>query len=1014
MGIFDVDVGTKIRNIEGSNGVNSMSRDSTTKVGSDMPLLDHLNLSCLRMSLFVDDDVYDGNETISYNEYHIKDHSESLEDEDKPVETATVPDHQAGAQFDSEWSLANNLPTVTSLLPLKFQKKLLEDIISNDTLAIVAPGLGLRIITAHLLHLADISGKDRDGNGSSMVFLLNASAQDNDLIADEMREIAAATSAEMARGLTVIQAEKSQHLRRVRMYNSGGIFSVSAQALLVDMLTPSGLDCSKISGLVVINAHKTSAACKFALKLFRDKNQHGFIKALSDEPERFTSEFNFETYLRQLKVSKVSLWPRFHLDVVDDLDPHRYKKRPKAGFGQHTEDNSMVIELSVPMTESMKIIQTILLDQMNRLSSQIRSDTRDMNVSDWANGDDNAIQRKYSSMISMALDPVWHKLPMSTRNFVVDLQGVEGLLDNLTTMDSVSYFQEIKQLRSYDNEPPTWLYRGEGETLYALAEQRAGKENPGNYLEEQPKYQELKRILDEIAAERVSSSETTGPTLIMCNEKRVVHDLQAYLRLVKTRGNVSSGQAFMKKRLKNVLEFRELMKGMSSLLSKSTSGPSGPISHSYGASTRSPATNFRPQNVRPNNFPSDRKSQRRRVRGGGAATGITRAMADSTSSEPAPAAAEESDEEVVETGWNQSNHSETMEPGNIIIIRQYQGALDENLLYEVRPSRVILYEPDPAFVRRLELYRAIYAPPKFKPFFLYYRESVEEARFLYQVRHEKDTFTALIDKKAKLPVILDTPSDHNSGISNLLRTINTRVAGGGLKSLTATADERSVIVDAREFKSATLPYTLYQKGILVIPAMLTVGDFVISPEICIERKSVADLVGSLNNGRLYQQCINMFRYYDLPMLLIEFKEVPSSSKYGAYQPLLDEQVRAKLDLLLLIFPKLKILWSFSPDHSTEIILSLKLLRQEPDLARALAMGTTTIGDSSEQQNENTDAIDTLLQLPGVNESNVFVLTSTYNSIREISHATEEELKKLIGKECSKRLFTFLNAKPSYF
>lgn len=985
-----------------------MSRPARTCISSP------ISITCLGMSLFVDDDVYDGNETISYNEYHIKDQSGSDKESDKPVETVPVADHNPGAQFDPEWSLANNLPIVTSLLPLKFQRKLLEDIIANDTLAIVAPGLGLRIITAHLLHLADISGKDRDGNGSSMVFLLNASAQDNELIADEMREIAAATSAEMARGLTVIQAEKSQHHKRVRMYNNGGIFSVSAQALLVDMLTPSGLDCSKISGLVVVNAHKTSAACKFALKLFRDKNQHGFIKALSDEPERFTSEFNFETYLRQLKVSKVSLWPRFHLDVVDDLDPHRYKKKPRAGFGQQTDDNSMVVELSVPMTESMKIIQTILLDQMNRLSSQIRSDTRDMNVSDWANGEDNAIQRKYSSMISMALDPVWHKLPMSTRNFVVDLQGVEGLLDNLTSMDSVSYFQEIKQLRSYDNEPPTWLYRGEGETLYALAEQRAGKEKPGNYLEEQPKYQELKRILDEIAAERVSSSETTGPILIMCNEKRVVNDLRAYLRLVKTRGNVSSGQAFMKNRLRNILEFRELMRGMSSLLSRNTPGPqAGSSPQSYNPANKGPANNFRSQNVRPNNFPSDRKSQRRRVRGGGAATGITRAMAESNS-EPVAVAAEESDEEIVETGWNQSLAFENMDPGNIIIVRQYQGALDENLLYEVRPSRVVLYEPDPAFVRRLELYRAIYSPPKFKPFFLYYRESVEEARFLYQVRHEKDTFTSLIDKKAKLPVILDTPSDHNSGISSLIRTINTRVAGGGMTSLAATAEERSVIVDAREFKSATLPYTLYQKGIQVIPAMLTVGDFVITPEICIERKSVADLVGSLNNGRLYQQCINMFRYYELPMLLIEFKEVPSSSKYGAYQPLLDEQVRVKLDLLLLIFPKLKILWSFSPDHSTEIILSLKLLRQEPDLAQALSMGTTAIGDSSEQQNENTDAIDTLLQMPGVNEANVFVLTSTYNSIREISHASEEDLKKLIGKECSKRLFGFLNSKPSYF
>lgn len=42
--------------------------------------------------------------------------------------------------------------------------------------------------------------------------------------------------------------------------------------------------------------------------------------------------------------------------------------------------------------------------------------------------------------------------------------------------------------------------------------------------------------------------------------------------------------------------------------------------------------------------------------------------------------------------------------------------------------------------------------------------------------------------------------------------------------------------------------------------------------MCVERKSINDLVGSLKTGRLYQQATAMTRYYAKPMLLIEFDQ----------------------------------------------------------------------------------------------------------------------------------------------
>lgn len=53
----------------------------------------------------------------------------------------------------------------------------------------------------------------------------------------------------------------------------------------------------------------------------------------------------------------------------------------------------------------------------------------------------------------------------------------------------------------------------------------------------------------------------------------------------------------------------------------------------------------------------------------------------------------------------------------------------------------------------------------------------------------------------------------------------------------------------REFRS-NLPSILHLTQVQVVPATLTVGDYVLTPDIVVERKSVPDLIGSFASGRL--------------------------------------------------------------------------------------------------------------------------------------------------------------------
>ena len=101
---------------------------------------------------------------------------------------------------------------------------------------------------------------------------------------------------------------------------------------------------------------------------------------------------------------------------------------------------------------------------------------------------------------------------------------------------------------------------------------------------------------------------------------------------------------------------------------------------------------------------------------------------------------------------------------------------------------------------------------------------------------------------------------------------------------------------------------------------LTVGDYILSDEIAIERKSVmtGDLFESFKSGRLLQQVSNMNQFYKRPVLLIEFDEgIPFRLQHIYNDSTLGADVTAssiisKISLLTLHFPRMQIIWSKNP------------------------------------------------------------------------------------------------------
>lgn len=102
-------------------------------------------------------------------------------------------------------------------------------------------------------------------------------------------------------------------LVRQNLYKKGGLISITSQILTVDMLT-SDLPTDKITGMIMLHAEKVtpSTLAAFVVRLYREKNKDGFLKAFSDQPEHVTSGMSpLKTIMKETQLRTVHIYPRY-------------------------------------------------------------------------------------------------------------------------------------------------------------------------------------------------------------------------------------------------------------------------------------------------------------------------------------------------------------------------------------------------------------------------------------------------------------------------------------------------------------------------------------------------------------------------------------------------------------------------------------------------------------------------------------------------------------------------------
>lgn len=888
----------------------------------------------------------------------------------------------------------------------------------------------MRLVT-NLLHSYDAAG-------NNLIIVVGVEGRENAWIGEALAESAAISMAPKARGLTVVNTDFTSVAAREKMYAKGGIYSITSRILVVDLLTGL-LNPETITGVILLHADKVIATSleAFILRVYRQKNKNGFLKALSDNPDPFTIGFSpLATMMRNLFLRKASLWPRFHVTVASSLEG---KKKAE------------VIELEVPMTDAMRDIQTAIMECVEVSIHELKKGNSGLEMDDW--NLDSALLKNFDIMVRRQLDPNWHRVSWKTKQIVSDLTVLRGLLHSVLALDCVSFLQHLDTIHAAHSPQPgttrqsqsPWLFLDAAHTIFETAKRRVYNANTKAnakssidslrpVLEEQPKWELLAEILEEIDRalyfEPPMRDDSNGTILIMCSDEATTRQLRDYLQTMhvepkteeetkqkkKKEEHKPSAKFMMRRRLRGYLnwkrEFAQVSNALFSENQKALEGAVDPRIAQGGYKGRAPA------------------NKRRRVRGGGTTGAAPGRNTNGTVAQYFEKPDEVADlmEEVQITTEEEANQKadiiadpledmddyfELYEMQDLVVVHAYDGDQDEHILEEVKPRYIIMYEPDAAFIRRIEVYRSSHNDRNVRVYFMFYGGSVEEQRYLATVRREKDAFTKLIKERASMSVVMTVDSH---GVEDpqeaFLRTVNTRIAGGG--RLAATAQPPRVVVDVREFRSS-LPSLLHGRNMVIVPCMLTVGDYILSPTICIERKSISDLISSFKDGRLFSQAETMFQHYKNPMLLIEFDQ----NKSFTLEPFADlsgnlksvnpnevpSDLQSKIVLLTLAFPRLRVIWSSSPYQTAEIFEGLKTQQEEPDPVVAVRAGLDKDA-KAEDQAFNLEPHEMLGVVPGVTPRNLKNLTLETENVREVANMSVPELEPLIGREAARMVHGF--------
>jgi len=213
-------------------------------------------------------------------------------------------------------------------------------------------------------------------------------------------------------------------------------------------------------------------------------------------------------------------------------------------------------------------------------------------------------------------------------------------------------------------------------------------------------------------------------------------------------------------------------------------------------------------------------------------------------------------------------------------------------------------------------------------------------------------------------------------------------------------EDLRIVTDERERKSG-IPKLLKAIGVNVEIKTLPIGDYIVSHETIVERKSIKDFMSSIFDGRLFDQCNRLKDNYQFPVIILEgnIDEIESITEnplvfYGALSTI-------AVDFNIPIIP--------TPNASDTAKLLVSLASRKEISKGPLLKKIKKSSDTQKQQ------LSVLSSLPGVGEKTAVRMLEKFGTPLNVLSASIKDLAKVpgLGESRAKKIKKMIEGKSKH-
>ncbi len=183
-----------------------------------------------------------------------------------------------------------------------------------------------------------------------------------------------------------------------------------------------------------------------------------------------------------------------------------------------------------------------------------------------------------------------------------------------------------------------------------------------------------------------------------------------------------------------------------------------------------------------------------------------------------------------------------------------------------------------------------------------------------------------------------------------------------------------------DYREKEVMENLKKLGALVNPQNLSIGDFMISERVCIERKAHSDFISSIIDGRIFEQASLLRKNFEKPIMVIE----------GYSDREINENALKAAIASLLIDFDFSLVSTKDPADTSRLIYWIAKREQEE---KKIDVGIK-IGKKPKEIKELQEFI--ICSFPGISKVLGRRLLEKFGSLEKVFNASELELAKVKG------------------